>query len=82
MSETYREEQEANIGESMSESVAHRFIKGLEDEIGVPNAFGSNDLEDLTDEEDKEEHEYDRDAEDLEDESNIPEGYGDDGYIN
>jgi hypothetical protein len=42
MSETYREDNEANFGES----VAHRFIKGLEDEIGVPNAFGSEDLED------------------------------------
>jgi len=42
MTETYREEQEANYGES----VAQRFIKGLEDEIGVPNAFGSEELED------------------------------------
>lgn len=58
MTETYREEQEANIGE---ESVAHRFTKGLEDMVGVQNAFGSEDLA-TTDEEDNEEHEHDREA--------------------
>jgi len=42
MSETYAQDQESNV----AGSVAHRFIKGLEDEIGVPNAFGSEDLED------------------------------------
>jgi hypothetical protein len=56
-------------------SVAHRFIKGLEYEIGVPNAFGSEELEDEPDE-------CTDPEEELEDESNIPEGYDDNGFIN
>lgn len=61
---TYKEEQEVNYAEQQlekSESVAHRFIKGLEDKIGVPNAFGSEDLEDepedVNEDDDEEAHE-------------------------
>lgn len=56
MTETYREENEANIGE---ESVAHRFVKGLEDQIGVANAFGSDDIDNK--------HDTEREIEDDED---------------
>ena len=65
MVETYREEQEANIGE---ESVAHRFIKGLEDAIDAPNAFGSEELDnDPRDEDDsweQDEEPFDQNEED------------------
>jgi hypothetical protein len=71
MSETYREEQEANFAEQQSKStVGQRFTKKLEDIVGVPNAFGSEDL-------DEEEYESVSDTE----EDEIPDGTEDLSYF-
>ncbi len=74
MSETYREEQESNYAESMNiqtESLAHRFLKKLEDEVGVENAFGSEEIDE------KEEYESVSDTE----EDEIPDGTEDLSYF-
>jgi hypothetical protein len=60
--ETYAQQQEANY----CESVAERFIRFLENEVGVPNAFGSEEL--------KEEMEELMDDDSWEEEDEIPDG--------